>query len=64
VAAGYGLLMALVTSGAFALGLFRLDVMGMGAVVVAHCVWYVLVGLVMWRSTDIPKLAQAGPRIT
>ena len=52
LAAGYGVLMALVTCGAFALGLFHLNVMGMGAVVVAHCVWYALAGLVMWR---VPK---------
>ncbi len=49
LAAGYGVLMALVTCGAFALGLFQLDVRGMGAVVMAHCVWYVSAGLVMWR---------------
>ena len=47
VAAGYGLLTALVTGSAFAMGLFRLDVMGMGAVVGAHCIWYVLAGIVM-----------------
>lgn len=52
LAAAYGLLMTLIACGAFALGLFHLDVMGMGAVVVAHAVWYVLAGVVMWRQAN------------
>jgi len=49
LAAGYGVMMALAACGAFALGLFTLNVGGMGAVVVAQAVWYVLMGVVMWR---------------
>jgi len=44
--------MALAACGAFALGLFTLNVGGMGAVVAAQAVWYVLTGAVMWRSAQ------------
>ena len=54
--AGYGVLMALVTCGAFALGLFHLDVRGMGAVVVAQALWYVLAGAVRWRGVARPAI--------
>lgn len=50
VTAGYGLVMALIAYGAFALGLFHLDVRGMGAVVLAQGLWYVGLGAVMWRT--------------
>lgn len=53
-AAGYGLLLALIVCGTFATGLFRLDVRGMGAVVAAQAVWYVLVGGVLWRGATRP----------
>ncbi|MEJ7746886.1 MAG: hypothetical protein WKF61_09065 [Luteimonas sp.] len=52
--AGYGVLTTVLACVAYALGLFRLDVMGMGAVVVAQGVWYVLVGIVMWLSAIEP----------
>ena len=52
LAAALGVLIALTTSGAFALGLFQLDVRGMGAVVVAQGVWYVVMGAVMWRGAQ------------
>lgn len=53
VTAGYGLLMTLVACGAYALGLFHLDVRGMGAVVVVQGVWYVLLGAIMWRRMPL-----------
>lgn len=53
--AGYGVLTTIVACVAYALGLFRLDVIGMGAVVVAQGVWYVLVGIVMWRCAMEPS---------
>lgn len=50
VTAGYGVAMALAVAVPFALGAFRLDVMGMAAVVAAHAVWYAGVGLLTWRG--------------
>lgn len=48
VAAVYGVVVMLGLCGAFAFGLFQLDVMGMGAVVVAQAVWYAMTGLTLW----------------
>lgn len=46
----YGLAIAVVGGSGHALGVFELDVHGMAAVVAAHAVWYVLVGVLMWRG--------------
>ncbi len=50
--AGYGVAMALAVGVPFALGAFRLDVAGMGAVVAALALWSGLVGVLMWRASD------------
>lgn len=52
ITAGYGVTMAAVVCLAYAAGLFRLDVIGMGAVVAAQGLWYALVGGVLWRGGD------------
>ena len=52
VTAAYGLVVMLGLCGAFAFGLFPLDVRGMGAVVVAQAVWYALAGLSSWRISQ------------
>ncbi len=50
VAAAYGVVVMLGLCGAFAFGLFELDVMGMGAVVVAEAIWYVIIGIASWLA--------------
>jgi hypothetical protein len=59
VTAGYGLLMTLVACGTFTLGLFQLNVSGMAAVVVTLGVWYMLLGVVMWRM--VPSASEVLP---
>ncbi|WP_119718480.1 hypothetical protein [Cognatilysobacter tabacisoli] len=49
-AGGYGVAIAAAGAGGHALGAYVLDVRGMAAVVLAHAVWYVLVGVLMWRG--------------
>jgi hypothetical protein len=49
VASAYGVVVMLGLCGAFASGLFPLDVRGMGAIVVAQSAWYALAGLSSWR---------------
>jgi hypothetical protein len=51
VTAAYGVVVMLGLCGAFAFGFFPLDVPGMGAVVAAQAVWYVLAGLSSWRTS-------------
>ena len=50
VAAAYGVVVTLGLCGAFALNVFKLDVMGMTSVVVAQAAWYVITGITSWRQ--------------